>query len=715
MEQNKKLRTKIGKLLSGSRKPDEGFAEVFDYEPKDFLEKQHGNIYFVVEVASGSKAAVDVGEAVINAIRDEFYDDLNRSVILSLESALRKANEELSDFASAGETDWIGKLNVVCAVISEEKLHLSKVGATEAYILRGSKITHISESVPTDEIEEKHPMKTFSSITSGKLEHHDKVLLSTSELFSHISLSGIKKILEENSPSDSMLKLKEVLKTEEGIGSIGTLIVEMVTEDEISEEQGEEMDEIWIEEPKPAQAAKDIASGAITGVTSFFQKIGDNIKNRVTPKENIDQAPEEPEIKEELEEKEPKEKEKLKVTKPQKQENFISFVGNYFKKFSFEDFIKDVKKVFSSLIKKAKEQTKSKYFKFLAGGVILLILSLGLFANSYYSTKNKNAAQAKLNEATQLYEDAKTALTYEARNEAKEYLEESKLLVTDILEGKYFKEEAQSLASKIDTSLKEAEGIFEVSPTQVTEISDLNPSQFVISDKNLFVLDKDSKKIQIINIENNEKETVELETNYTPLSIALQSRVNNVLVYTNGSEVFEIDTNSFEVNKATSAQGNFKKGDFIGTYLSNMYIVSREANQIYRYTRLATAFSSSSNYVLDNSVDIKNATSLAIPGTVLVLGENGNITKMLSGKKQEFAFINTPRSLENPVKIINTPDSERIYVLDKSMGIMVFKLDGSYEKTLSPKDTNDIKDFEIDEASGIIYLLASNKIFQLGK
>jgi len=212
--ETKRLTTRIGKLLSGTRKPDEGFATIFVYEPKDYLEKQHGKIYFVIEITSGSKSTSSVGEVIINSIKDEYYSDLNRSVILSFESALRKVNEELSDFASAGETDWIGKLNVACVILAEDKLHLSKVGTTEAYIVRGEKITHISEGLSVEEEKEKgnHPLKTFSTITSGSVQEEDKIIVSSSELFYHISLAGIKKIVSENTPSDSISKLKDLLK-----------------------------------------------------------------------------------------------------------------------------------------------------------------------------------------------------------------------------------------------------------------------------------------------------------------------------------------------------------------------------------------------------------------------------------------------------------------------------------------------------------------------
>jgi len=728
MEENKKLRTKIGKLLSSNRKPGEGFAEVFAVEPKDFLEKQHGNMYFVVEVASGSKAAIDVGEAIINAVRDEYYDDLNRSVILSLESALRKANEELSDFASMGETDWVGKLNVVCAIISEEKLHLAKVGATEAYILRGSKMTQISEGASLDEEADHHPLKTFSTITSGKLYHGDKIILSTSELLTHISLTGIKKIVQENKPHDAMVKLREILKNEEGIGSIGTLIVEMVTEDEMALETEDIGDEIWIEEKEPNQGAKEIGSALLASLIAFFSNLPKVFKTKVAPKakdifqqakeavggsksgKNISEKDNQKTETEKETAQSPADRESSK-NKSKKDETFISFVLNYFKNFKLDRFIADIKKVFGKMGKFIKEKSKNKNFKFLMAGLVVVLLVIILLFVNFQRTKNMNLAEAKYNEALELYEKGQNALIYDAKNEASGYLNESRALAEDILNTRYFKNEALELVAKIDKALKEANGIYEVSGNLVFELSG-SAEQVVIKNKILYTLDSDNKKVYTYDIEKKKSEEVNLNTNFRPKQMAAFENLNTIVIYTEGPEILELSTRTNNVDKR-STSGGFKRADILATYLSNIYLLSRENNQIYRHTGGLT-YGASVNYINDKTVDVTNAVSVAIPGTVMVLHENGQVTKLSRGKKIEFSLSLLPFKIEEPAKIINNPESNRIYILDKQNGIISFKLDGSYLKTYQLKDKKQIKDFQVDEDSNVIYALVDNQVLSFG-
>lgn len=723
MEPSKRLRTKIAKLLSSSRKPEEGFAEVVEYEPRDFLERQHGNMYFVIEVASGSKNAITVGETVINTIKEEFYSDLTRNIILSFESSLRKANEELADITSSGETDWIGKLNVICAIISEGKLHLSKVGATEAYIVRGEKITHISEDGPTlDENDDLHPSKTFSTITSGKLNHHDKILLSTSDLLNHITVSGIKKILIENSPTNTTNKLKDLLKSEEAIGAIGTLIIEMMTEEELSKETDEELEEIWIDEGKN-ESPKEIFLGVLASVGGFLSNSFTKIKTKLTPPdtkpkgfENRVPKKDEEIEKEEKEEKNPKENKdkKLHLSDHNKDEGFFDFAKNYFKEFSFEKLLSDIKKIYSNTASTLKKKSKDKNFKYLVAAIALIIISIIFISSNYASSKNKAEAKNKYEEAVSLYEKAENALVYEARAEAKEYLNESRALIAEAMKYKYYRNESLELASKIEKALKEADGIYEITANTLAEINNGSPQKIAILSKNIYIATED-KKIVIINSETKDQDILETESETKFTHIVAQPTTKKIVLLNESSELYEIDTTTNKITKMESTGDEFIKADAIATYNSNIYLLSREQNQIFRYTRIITKYSSASKYVNDNTVNLTNATSISIPGSVMTIDNSGNITKMVKGKRQEFSLSGTTVSPQKITKIQSFEDDDSIYLLDQDLGILVYKTNGAYQKTLMPNNKQNFKDFVVDSTSGIIYLIDGNKIINFGK
>lgn len=746
--ETQKITTRIAKLLSGTRKPGEGFATVFIYEPKDFLEKQHGNLYFVLEIASGSESAMQVGEIIINAIKDEFYKDLSRNVILSFESALRNANEELSDITSAGETDWIGKLNVACAIISEGKLHLSKVGETEAYIIRGENIKHISEGLSVEEKTEKqkHPLKTFSTITSGTLKPDDKLLLSSSELLYHISLTGIKKIVAENTPSNAIIKIKELLKNEDGVSSVGVLIIEIITQDKLSKETGIEPDEIWIEEPKPTkEKILGLMAAILTATISFLKtippfiktkalpklaKLKSDIKNKIDEKRKKDnsnkeetdftdnkeiQVTENENIENIDEEKIDSEKENTTKNKSHpnirtKKENFITFVKNYFKNFSFDKFIKDIKESFLKIQKSTAKKAKSPFIKLFAVVFILFIISISVLIRNHYVNKNMQEIKSKLNKATELFNKAEGAFIYDARLEAKNYLDQSKILVEEVLKTKYYKSEASELISKISANLKKANGIVEINPNLVSELDNNSINEFVFLDKKIYFVD--SEKLISINIENKEKNEYELpENNYN--GIAAFPRKNSIAIFTDTDKLVEFNIKT-EKNLEISVKENLKQGASFENYHSYLYILSPQENQIFRYARLALDYSKPTNVITDKNANIKNAISLTVPGYFLLLTKEGKILKVTKGNTANLDILEMPLSFKNPLKIESLEGNSNIYVLDKELGIVILNTKGQYKKVLDSEKFEDIKDFAIDEESATIYILSGNKIFSFG-
>ncbi|PIR67992.1 hypothetical protein COU50_00370 [bacterium CG10_big_fil_rev_8_21_14_0_10_33_18] len=739
--ETKRLTTRIGKLLSGTRKPDEGFATIFVYEPKDYLEKQHGKIYFVIEITSGSKSTSSVGEVIINSIKDEYYSDLNRSVILSFESALRKVNEELSDFASAGETDWIGKLNVACVILAEDKLHLSKVGTTEAYIVRGEKITHISEGLSVEEEKEKgnHPLKTFSTITSGSVQEEDKIIVSSSELFYHISLAGIKKIVSENTPSDSISKLKDLLKNEEGIGSIGFLIIENLTEDALSNTNEHTTDEIWIEESKPSKSFLAILSSILISIATFFKSSFQIIKSKVIPatisfgkkiKTKIVKTKEEPlenfddekDMKEQKEyltqtDKEPIETDK-KEKQPKNNETFINFVINYFKNFSFEKFFKDVQRVFGNIKNAIKEKSKSIYFKLFAVFAILFVISIFFLVRNNNIEKNNNTAKLKLDSAIEKENKAEFAIITGARKEARNLLDESKIMTEDLTKTKYSKE-AHDLLAKINLAYQRVDGITKTNTVLIQEIEqNINPNAFTILNNNIYYIDSKNNQLISFDIDAKKQKKYDFPTPQKPFSKIIAIPKNNtILMYSDEPEIFEFNEKNGKISEATSKNG-FNKAFDLANYQLNLYILSKEDNQIYRYTKSASGFSSASNFITDKSINIKDAVSLTIPsntGFVYVLQKNGTIIKLTKSKKQDFTIKDMPFSFKNPVKIQSNNDGTKLYVLDKELGIINIDANGKYTETFKFKDIKNIKDFYIDNKTGTIYVLSGNKILSLEK
>lgn len=277
MPKKEKIVAKTGKLLSRRGKDALGYSEASVYEPADFFEKQYGTLYFVIEVASPDPSAKEIGELIIENVKEEYYADLDRDILVSFETALKRVNEELADMAHDGKTGWINKLNAIIAVLHDNELHLTQAGATEAYLLRGEVLTNVSEGLYTP-TKEPDPLKTFANISSGQLDVGDRVVVSTPGLFYSTSLDTIKKTIKDTTPAKSVAELAELLKDEKDALGTSLIVMEISNEEIVSSEvREEEPDEIWIEEPKNkleslSDKAKPMLAGAKTSLVDLWTK-----------------------------------------------------------------------------------------------------------------------------------------------------------------------------------------------------------------------------------------------------------------------------------------------------------------------------------------------------------------------------------------------------------------------------------------------------------
>ena len=89
-----KYELRIGKVISPQANRA-GFSTALLYQPDRADEREHGELLFVIDIASPSPIVPDIAFNLIKLIKEEYYAELDRSPEESFEQALRVANEEL--------------------------------------------------------------------------------------------------------------------------------------------------------------------------------------------------------------------------------------------------------------------------------------------------------------------------------------------------------------------------------------------------------------------------------------------------------------------------------------------------------------------------------------------------------------------------------------------------------------------------------------------
>lgn len=152
----------------------------------------------------------------------------------------------------------------------------------------------------------------------------------------------------------------------------------------------------------------------------------------------------------------------------------------------------------------------------------------------------------------------------------------------------------------------------------------------------------------------------------------------------------------------------------IAVYNTNLYVLDKDQNQILKFVNTGAEYQKSNYFPQGTTPDFGKAVSIAIDNNVYVLFSDGNVVKYFKGQAQDFSLKGLDKPLLNPSKIYANTDFDNIYVLDKGNSrIVVFDKTGNFKAQYLTGVVKNAKDFEVLEANKKIFVLNSNKIFQI--
>jgi len=140
--------------------------------------------------------------------------------------------------------------------------------------------------------------------------------------------------------------------------------------------------------------------------------------------------------------------------------------------------------------------------------------------------------------------------------------------------------------------------------------------------------------------------------------------------------------------------------------------------QIYKHTSSADSFSAGAQYINPANINLKQAVSLAIDGSVYVLKSNGQALKIQKSKLQDFSLKDTPLPYDKilePTKIYTDSDTPSLYVLDNGQKrILEYDKDGLYiHQYALPDNFEKITDFNVSSKSRKIWVLTKGSVYEI--
>ncbi len=745
IRQTEGLTAKSSELYVGSNSAKE-FCISYSYEPTNVEESQIGNLYIVGEVKLKSKNCAYLANTLASIIKKELFKNPKREALESFEASLNKANAYLADIASQGNIDWIGRLNMVCALQSANKLHISQAGNARMLLLRNNFLVTLTENL--DQEESPFPSKTFTNIVSGPVNAGDKIIEATPGLFNILSLEELKHAISGVSCARAIENLGEIFEMDGDTQDSSSIIIDILSDDVSENIFSPQENTIARQNIASKLSLKDIL-GAVPDEVITTNTINSAIlsqsreESALKIRKLFSIAP----ILDSLKYQTAKVSLAMAKSSARLIKKIITKIKSSSKKHD-SDFSQNLEKLAAIHIVKIEEniassetarpviinratnknkKTKHRVMNYFVIKYAIKIISIvfivsailagayGIFSVSkrYYQDKTLIAEistpiinQEIMLKIQQKQEEAETALIYKDETKAMVLLTEAIVLLEQTPDNSI----SQITRGRIQTQIDQLNKITTIqNPFMIVDLdafsqNTANAKILLKNGNSLFAIDMDNGQIIKIDLIKYQAEKyINIPLQNGEKIIVASSFNDNIALITSFSTVFEVNATAKIIDKEYLLSG-LNPSNIVDSkmYNGNLYVLSSADNQVFKITN------GNPSPWIKMTMDITGANSLAIDGRIYILNADGQISTLSAGK-----LMNTFALPSSSLKNISTNESGNLFFTspDENKIIMSSK-NGEMIAQYKSEAFNDLKDICVNGDNNI-YILSNNKIYRI--
>ena len=248
---------------------------------------------------------------------------------------------------------------------------------------------------------------------------------------------------------------------------------------------------------------------------------------------------------------------------------------------------------------------------------VILTLSIYFLMNGKHDKELRDEYRARINEMNSKLQTANTKGYANDKETANAILEQIETEARDILEDDYFRTEILDLMQRVQEtrdSINNTTRLEEVPPyvDLSSKNSEIEALGLMNMDDNFFAYEY-NMLYEVILDQILEPKKID-ETEVVTKGTAMEDQ--GILVFlTQSGRVIEYNNGQFSF--ANTADESWKSGVDIMAYGKYIYILNPNDNQIYKYSRLRSSYSSVTEYNLD--ANLSGAISMAIDGNIFTI------------------------------------------------------------------------------------------------
>jgi len=657
------------------------FSDVYVAQPDSLKENLAGKIFILAEINAKKNEGRLIFNFLIEALENYYYNDekiLLKEKIEGLklenifEAALTKVNKDLNEFLINEKIKInIPASSITIGVVYESKLYFSGFGKNRALLIyyRNEQFEVINVETNASDIKEPlddniiavpKELNLFSSVISGEIPLNSYFFFASEALPEYLSNKEMISVVTKLPPIVAAEQIKNTLeKINTYVPFLGVIIkntagLGMTEAKEDFEEILTTHNSISTLDHTEQKTEQILAPAGVISINKIIKKgknIFGNWSTVTKPKMKKTYKTEDEKVSNLM----PVDLGKVKSLNLARSDSFLLKEKIFFKKTPGEFFskLKNIGQIlvqlfnprnWLALILKAKDWFKSLNSKnslLFSGLVIVIVIFSASLIYSNISKKNQTKQNNYNNLVTQIEsgEDSiETRLSYTDKND--ESIPNDLKTIQSLLASLPREKTVQkNTYDRLNIKFLEISAKVQkiVSVTQIEKTNDLTGltlnSIFLISGN---IFGTDGKTIYNLTIGSSSSTKTDI-SGATDLTKPTQSSSDkNYLYYLNGNQILKFDlkkkSSSFIEISNSDQTANLNTFKVYGTNGSNLYALAKANNQIYKYSKNVTGFSTKINW-LKEDIDLSQASDLfVIDGSVYVLKNSGEVLKLYSGK-----------------------------------------------------------------------------------
>ncbi|TSC80538.1 MAG: Uncharacterized protein G01um101425_192 [Candidatus Peregrinibacteria bacterium Gr01-1014_25] len=619
----------------------------------EFTDPRGEHSCLVLELVGKSDDLATVEQECINVVRQGIVD-ADGAAEARLDGVLKELNGLLKAFIVAGAVEDAHML--VAILTADGQLHVSHAGRAEAYLIRRGTASQITEYTPGK------PSPTFVHISSGTLEPRDAVVFCTQRLLRALTPAQLAQHIARDDRA-----VDGVVRALDGEGEHAAIAV-LRTE--------------GVQVTMPMRAARPTRRSREQGLRALLAPVLSAIENVVRSAAGALAHP------------------RWFGTAREAAGTFVADLSH-------------------------PQRRRRAHLFLLAGSLSALLLVWTTVHVFTLSQRSKTQAEleklvGQISDQIQAADSRRLIGDVVAANEILSQAEEQAKTVMDSENGT-FRTEALDLLDSIRAKYAEVNNIIRVtSPTVLVNVAsrsaDIVARGLVsVGDGEFTIFDRqDTYRV----LQNSVDTPVRLSDEELIVDGAAfpQSRLASQVFLLTGNDVVEVIDGQRKQMKTEDPAG-WMTGQDVEAYLKNIYVLSAEKKQIFKYERLTDRYTAPLPYNV--SGDLTDALDMTIDVNIYVLKQGGSVVKLFRGEAQPFVISRAPEHvLDSVTKIAKAPGGN-LYFLDPThKRIIVVSENGDTgdaayvrQYVLEGEQVGNLVDLSVDGEGTRLYVLDEKRLY----